>query len=308
MVVRLDFEDYAKFKPHVERYLEGASEPVVSAFSLSFHSVVRLVEQHDPEACRELVGRSFLAWRLAARSGELEHQAELLEQGLRSAGWSPDHEVVPPRIHNKVKALKRLRRRAAQGSDRVWHDFNHRFNFLADIGYLEPDGSFNAGAKVLRHVQISEILTTELVLSGLVHELHPEVLFGVCCAMTTRLPKDAHLHRKPSGEARSAGRAVARVRFSDAVRASEDITGQEVQWEPDLIAFGLAWAQGRTLGELMLMYTSRTDCSGQLISGFRRAKDLLSQIRMAVREDEDLATALKGVITSVMRDEVVVIA
>ncbi len=308
VVLRLDFEDYAQHKPHLERYLEGASEPVQSAFSLSFHSVLRLVEQHDPDAIRELVGRSFLAWRLNARADQLDAQADLLEQGLRSAGWKPDESVVPPKIKKKAKELRRLRRRAAQGSDRVWHDFQLRFRFLADIGYVEADGTFNAGAQVLRHVQISEILTTELVLSGLVHELPPELLFGVCCAMTTRLPKDVQLHRKPSGDCRSAARAVARVRFSDVVRASEEITESEVQWEPDMIPFGLAWAQGHTLAELMLTYWSRTDCSGQLISGFRRAKDLMSQIRLSVLEDEALATSLKKVITAVMRDEVVVVA
>jgi ATP-dependent RNA helicase HelY len=308
VIVRQEFEDYAKQRPHLLRYLEGASEPVESAFSLSFHSVLRLVEQHEPDAVRELVGRSFLAWRLNARADQLVDQADQLEQGLRSAGWSEELEVVPSRIQKKVKDLRRLRRRAAQGSDRVWHDFQARFRFLMDIGYVQEDGTFNAGAKVLRHVQISEVMTTELVLSGLVHDLEPDLLFGVCCAMTTRLPKDVELHRKPSGECRKAAQAVKRIRYSDVVRASEDISGAEVQWEPDLIAFGLAWAQGRSLAELTLTYWSKTDCSGQLISGFRRAKDLMSQMRQAIIEDEDKATALKKVITAVMRDEVVVIA
>ena len=308
VVLRLDFEDYPRQRPDILRYLEGASEPVQSAFSLSFHSVLRLVEQHDADGIRDLVGRSFLAWRLNARAEELAAQADQLEAGLRSAGWNEELQVVPPRVKRQLKTMRRLRRRVDQGSDRVWHDFQRRRFFLEEIGYLEPDGSFNAGAKILRHVQISEIFTTELVLSGLVQEIPPELLFGICCAMTTRLPKDVQLHHRPSGDCRRAAREVTRVRFSDVVRAGEDLTNTEVAWERELIPFGLAWAQGRTLQELMLTYWSRTDCSGQLISGFRRAKDLMSQIRLAVLEDEELAAALKRVIKNVMRDEVVVIA
>jgi hypothetical protein len=308
VVIRLDFEDYARQKEHILRYIKGDSEPVHSAFSLSFHSVLRLVESHDQETIRDLVGRSFLAWRLNARAEELRDQADQLEADLRSAGWNEDVPVVPPRLKRKLKDLRRIRRRAERGSDRVWQDFQRRRFFLEEIGYLGSDGSLNAGALVLRHVQISEIFTTELVLSGLLQEVEPALLFGVCCAMTTRFPKGVKYHRRPSGDCRRVASEVSRIRFSDVVRASEAITDTEVQWEPDLIPFGLAWAQGRSLQELNLTYWSQTDCSGQLISGFRRAKDLMSQMRHAVLDEEDLSSGLKKVIQGVMRDEVVVVA
>ncbi len=308
VVLRVDFEDYGRTRPHLARYLEGESEPVLSAFSLSFHSVVRLLDRHDTDGIKDLVGRSFLAWRLESRSEDLLAQADQLEQGLRSAGWSEELEVVPPKIRRKLKELRRLRRRAHSGSDRVWQDFQRRRFFLRDLGYLDEDDGFAAGARALEHIQIEEIFTTELILSGLVHELPADLLFGVCCAMTNRLPKDVELQRRPTGSCRQAAKAVGRIRYSDPVKRAEDLTGLEVNWDPDLIPFGLAWAQGRSLAELMLTYWSRTDCSGSLISGFRRAKDLVAQIRDAVREDEDLAKALKGVIKAVARDEVVVVA
>jgi hypothetical protein len=47
--------------------------------------------------------------------------------------------------------------------------------------------------------------------------------------------------------------------------------------------------------------------SGQLVGGFRRAKDLVSQLREAMREDEQRAESLLGLMRRVSRDEVEVV-
>ena len=121
------------------------------------------------------------------------------------------------------------------------------------------------------------------------------------------LPKAATLRYKPSPAQRNAAKKVTAVRMSSPVLSAEGITGQESTWSPELIGIGEAWAKGRSLQEIMGMISSPTDMSGQLVGGFRRAKDLVSQLREAMREDEQRAESLLGLMRRVSRDEVEVV-
>jgi superfamily II RNA helicase len=308
VVVRLDFDNYEEAKPHLERYMRGKPEEVRSSFNLSFNSIVNLTERMDDEQVRELLDRSFLAYRLQQASVGLERQADKLEGKLQREGWNPEEPGRgPPEMRRKAKELRRLRKRQAKGMSRVWADFLHRRQFLTQIGYLGEDGQPGAGANLLKHIQIEEIFTTELALSGLVDTLSPEILFGVLCGMTNSLAPTVRLRDKLYGDARKVAKKINDIRFSDPVTGAERITGIEATWDPDLIAFGVQWAEGRTLSEISLLYWSNTDISGQLVSGFRRAKDLASQLRQVFREDEILADRLSELMRRVSRDEVEVV-
>ena len=85
------------------------------------------------------------------------------------------------------------------------------------------------------------------------------------------------------------------------------MTGISQDFDPDLISLGRAWAEGDDLQELLLMIHSDTDVSGDLITGFRRAKDLAGQLRDAYREIPDMSERLTELIRKVRRDEVEVI-
>jgi superfamily II RNA helicase len=203
--------------------------------------------------------------------------------------------------------MRRLQRRADTGHTKVWADFMHRKQFLQNVGYLAQDSSFNAGARILQHVQIEEIFTTELVLSGLIEEIPDELLYGLCCALTNRLPKGVHLRDRLHGPARALAKQVNKIRYSDIVQQAERVTNTECTWTPDLIPFGAAWAQGTTLSGLGELYRSDTDMSGQLVGGFRRAKDLVGQIRGVYQEDPHTHDRLTELIRRVKRDEVEVV-
>ncbi|MCB9797985.1 MAG: DEAD/DEAH box helicase [Alphaproteobacteria bacterium] len=307
VVVRLDFEDYARHKPSLEAYIEARPERVDSSFNLSFNSVVSLLHQHPRAKVREIVNRSFLAFRLRR---QLEAQEERVEELAADIARLEKAGVANGRgspLRKKGKELKRLQRRSKAREDRAWLDFELRRQFLVRVGYLGEDDALLAGAAVLRNVRIEEILTTELVLSGLLDGLSPELLFGVLCAMTNRFPKNTHVHGRPTSAMRRIAGEVQALRDSEAVRGAEDITSLEVNWEPELILFGTLWAQGKTLPELQLLYSTASDISGQLVSGFRRAKDLAGQLLDVFREDEHTATMLRQLIRTVSRDEVEVL-
>jgi ATP-dependent RNA helicase HelY len=306
VVVRMNKESWSEAREFMSQYQKAEPERVQSSFNLSFNSIVNLVGRFDEEKVREIVDRSFLAWHLNRKGDELRKKAEGMGRKLEASGWT-EGEKAPPELKKRVKEMRRLQRRADTGHTRVWSDFMHRKQFLENVGYLAADSSFNAGAKILQHIQIEEIFTTELVLSGIIEGLPDDLLYGLCCAMTNRLPKGVRLNERLQGHARAIAKQVDKIRYSDIVQQAEKVTESEITWNPDLIQFGVAWANGTSLVGLDKLYTSDTDMAGQLVGGFRRAKDLVGQIRGVYKEDADTYERLTQLINRVKRDEVEVV-
>lgn len=293
VVVRMDLAEYAEFKPLLARYAKAEYEPVHSTFNLSFHSIVNLLGRYSLDRAREVVEKSFLAWHLAGRAQEHLKRA----QDLHDAAGA----------HRDRKEANRLRARAATAENRCWSDFERRLGFLVDHGYLAEDLSFNAGAKVLQNLQISEILVTELVLRGELEQLSPESLFGVLCAVTNELPRRVLRVHRPTREDKELARLVREVRYSDIVVDAEQLTGLPQDCDPDLVPLGRAWARGDALQDVLMLIQSDTDVSGDLITGFRRAKDLAGQLRDVYADVPDMAERLRALIGKVRRDEVEVV-
>jgi len=295
VVLRMDLEEYEEYRLLLKKYAKGEYEPVRSTFSLSWNSIVNLLGQYSLERARQVVEKSFLNWHLAYRAKQHLQRANALD--------ASDAQQT----RKQRKEAGRLRKRAATANGRCWSEFEQRLQYLMDCGYLAEDLSFNAGAKVLQHLQISEILMTELVLSGELESLSAEALFGCLCAVTNELPRHVHRNFRPSGEDKHLARILRTVRYGDLVLDTEVMTGITQDFDPDLISLGRAWAEGDDLQELLLMIHSDTDVSGDLITGFRRAKDLAGQLRDAYRDIPDMSERLTQLIRTVRRDEVEVI-
>jgi superfamily II RNA helicase len=271
--VRSDPEDFLEIGPRLERHLLGRYEPVRSSFSLSFNSVVNLLERHPPTKIREIVEKSFLSFHRARKSAE---------KSARKGRPDPD-----------------------RGSTQTWDEFQHKVEFLKSWGYLAEDGTFQAGANALKHLQIQEIFVTEAVLAGIFEGLSSSVLFGVLTSMCMELPRGAMT--RIGREHRGLGRAIERVRRSEIVMAAEEMTRTEVVYDPQLIAFGQLWAEGRPLNEILLNLQSPTDISGDLVGAFRRAKDLAGQLIDVWADDPERVATLRALIREVSRDEVEVV-
>jgi superfamily II RNA helicase len=275
VVIRMDPWEFVRWRPYLEKYARAGYEPVRSAFNLSFHSIVHLVQRYPLERIREIVDRSFLSFCLerAARRAE----------GKKSG----------------AKAERLL--------SRTWDEFLLKLGFLQQIGYLAPDRSFNAGARVLFHLQIAEVFVTELVLGGLLEDLDGPTLYGVCCGITNSLPRHAHARFRPDPDERALAKRIDAVRASRIVAASEEITGSANGWDPDLMVLGRMWARGTPLLEIAAQLECDTDLTGDLVTGFRRAKDLIGQLLDVFRDDADRVKILRQVLKDVSRDEVEVV-
>ena len=182
---------------------------------------------------------------------------------------------------------------------------SYAINFLKQWGYLAEDGSFNAGAHALMEVQISEIFTTELFLQGVFDELPPAKLFGVLAGMCTNLNKRVEV--RSTKQDRRVGWAVTKVRESSIVKAADYISQSETTWDARLIGLGSAWAEGKSLNEVLANIYSPTDVSGDLVGAFRRARELAGQLKALWIDDEARTQEINQLIRTVTREEVAVV-
>ncbi|HHO53159.1 MAG TPA: DEAD/DEAH box helicase [Deltaproteobacteria bacterium] len=291
VVLRMDFSDYEEYKPLIERYQQGISEPVRSSFNLSFNSIVHLLEQHDTERIRGILDSSFLAWHLDRKARSDADQAAALWGGTR----------------REERRAAQLESRADRARSRVYDEFQAKVSFLQRAGYLGEDLSFNAGARALAHLQIAEVFVTEIVLAGLLEDLSPTRTFGVLAGVTNNLPRHARPTFRPRPEDRQLSRHIARLRNSWVVTEAESLSDLEVGWDPDVMHLGILWAEGVSLQDIVDQVPCDTDVSGDLITGFRRAKDLASQLVDVYREIPERRAMLLRLIQDVSRDEVEVV-
>jgi superfamily II RNA helicase len=298
VALRLDFDDYPRLRPLIERYKKAAYEPVRSTFSLSWNSIVNLLERHPIERIREIVEKSFLSWHMTELARHQDGQAEELELKAKK---DPAHAA------SHLKHARKLRRKASEAGERCWQEFEAKVTLLHKIGYLDEGRDFNAGARILRHLQISEIFVTELVLGGLFESLDDGELFGVLCALTGELPRGTTPTTRPEKGDRHLARELEEIRGSGPVVACEAMSGVPVVLGVEMIGLGRAWASGRSLAEVLLMLQSATDVAGTLVSSFRRAKDLASQLRDVFRDIPSRVEQINRVIRAVSRDEVEVV-
>jgi superfamily II RNA helicase len=304
VVVRTDMEDWPAIDPQLGAYLSARYEPVRSRFSLSFNSVVNLLHRHPRDQIREFVEKSFLAYYRRNNADKQAQNAERLSASLVRQGWDGKGDV-PRHLKKQVRRLDRLARRADDQTDRTWKEFTRKVEFLKRWGYLSEDGSFAAGAKVLMQIQISEIFTTELFLSGVLEDLEPDRLFGVLTGMCTEFPTRVHV--QTTKRDRRLGWKVDKIRSSAMVCEAEELSGVDTCWDPRMISLGSAWAQGKSLNEILMTVDSTSDRAGDLVGAFRRAKELAGQIKAVWDYDQAKVDMLTSLIRNVSRDEVEVV-
>ena len=312
VIIREEFEEYSNDAESISSYLAGKHERVTSSFNLSFNSVVNLLERHDRDLddIRLVIDKSFLNFHYIQRAQRDRGRLADIAHALERDGWDPESagRGDPPRhLRGRARKWRKLAREIGADDDRVFSDMMEKIQILQGVGYIDEDLSFNAGARVLQHLQIEEIFSTELVLSGALDSLTPALIFGALCALSNSFGRTVVVRQRPRGDQAKLARAMRSIRFSEVVRACEQAIGVPVTFTPEMIPFGVGWYEGRDLQDLMTMIESPTDISGDLVSAFRRAKDLSMQMRRVYAEDPFMSDKLREVAKTVSRDEVEVV-
>lgn len=312
VVIKEEFVEFERDAEAIGSYIAGDHENVRSAFNLSFNSVVNLLDRHnhDLEEIRTVIDRSFLNFHYIQRSQRDEKRLLDMAEAMGRDGWNPrdpDAGPPPPDLVGRNKRYKKLARTVEHDLSRVFRGFHHKVEVLQKIGYLDDDLQFNAGARVLRHVQIEEIFSTELVLSGLLENSDACTCFAIFCVLCHSFGRTVGVRERPRGDEAKLAKELRKIRFGDVVRETEKSSGQQVTFTPEMLLFGRGWYEGRSLNELMLLIDSATDVSGDLVSAFRRAKDMSMQMRRVYADDPWMTEKLKEISKTVSRDEVEVV-
>jgi ATP-dependent RNA helicase HelY len=303
VVMRLNLDEVYEFKRQIKSYLSSSYEPVHSRFSLSFNSVVNLLHRNPAAQIRRLVELSFLSWHRQRVAERERKRATQMVQELEAAGFQVS--VGKKGLKRQQKEIHRKFNKAEDIENRTWSEFEMRVQFLEMYDYIKPDGTFNAGAHALMHFQIQEVFMSELFLLGELDKLSAPMLYGVLCGLVVDLPRGVQVFEAKKYKGFS--KQIASVYKSDIIQDSAYITRQQLVWEPKMIPIGKAWAEGVTLAEILFMVSSDTDVSGTLVGAFRRAKDLLTQLRNAWKGFPEKTNMVNSLLRSVSRDEVEVV-
>lgn len=300
VVLRVDFEEYEEIRPLLPHYFEGRPEPVRSSFNLSWNSIVNLLQRNDREHVREIVQKSFLAWHLERSAEQHRTKADDLERNA-------EDQSSESAARRARKEARRLRKRATREGGRCWDEFTQKERFLKRHGYLDDKGGFNAGATVLKHLQIAEIFMTEIVLAGVLEELDDPTLYGVLCGIVGSFPRKAQRNYGLDKPTRRLAHEIGGIRAAAVVAEAEHMTEQEVIWAPEWIPLGRAWVKGEDMVDVLAMVDTETDIAGDVVGTFRRAKDLCKQLAEVHQDMPDRAERLRDLVKRVGRDEVEVV-
>ena len=310
VIVRQDFEHYDEVRGLLRKLTSDESEPVASSFNLSFHSVVNLIARFGEDEIREMLERSFKAFQSTTNAGFLreriaEREDRLGDEGEEGGDLTPDGMRRRRKQRRKLASLKR--ELAEEERPRLWEDFQRKLQFLRTYKYITADNELEPPARILRHIKIEEIFLTELILAGHLEDLTPDELFGTMCGLVVELARSARVRKPDDDKWWAIFARFNEIYESEIVVHAEDLVESHAVFTPEVMPLGERWARGDSLNEILEDIKNPTDMSGDLVGTFRRAKDMIGQIRDVHFADTERRKELTRLIRKVSRDEVEVL-
>lgn len=253
----------------------------------------RVKRTRDPEA------RVRLARKLA-------HLKERLETAKPRV--CPHHQVG--RCRGLARKLRRLSERendltealaeatGREGTAAYWA----RRAVLQELGYLDRHGVTSRG-RVAARIHVQELLVTELILGGFPERLTESELTALAVSIDYELRsrggmRFVHRPKAPYDEVPVKGI----IRHLDRVELRH-LGESTTRYASQLALAAYIWAQGGSFAETLR--AAETD-PGDVVHAFRRAIDLLRQMKSALTGDEMLVEKLNHCIRRLDRDVVAV--
>lgn len=204
------------------------------------------------------------------------------------------HDEITALIERKKELVRRNRYLKKHATD--YHlEFERMCNLLEKLGFIEGKTLLPRGLFAL-HVHVQEILVTELVFSGILHEAAPAEAASILAGI------DYHPGRD---EVVLAGNYP----MDNVALLRNELLGAGVpehlcSWSPMPGPLAEAWYMGSNFEELQKRCNLH---EGDIFSTIRREIDVLRQIERAAGEDKALRQAMNDIRTVLDRDEVAVL-
>ncbi|NLI91339.1 MAG: DEAD/DEAH box helicase [Peptococcaceae bacterium] len=169
-----------------------------------------------------------------------------------------------------------------------YHTFNHEFlrkkAHLEQMGYLEKDQILARG-EFARHIYVQELLVTELVYAGILEQMDDDQLNALISCIDYESKRNDFFQKTD---------LVDFTPMKEILSYIQTTCGPEtVRFDPRVAVITYFWSKGSPFSDIQQLCTLD---EGDIIAVFRRAIDLLRQMREAVTDPylrERLITCMK---------------
>ncbi|HEX6972741.1 MAG TPA: DEAD/DEAH box helicase [Limnochordia bacterium] len=299
--------DFNFFEPRSFPTMREADvEPLQSRFSLTYNTVLNLIYNYDEDEIEAVLQKNFASYQSTSRRQALESEVRRLEEALAatsravSAGRGA-HKRKGRRgaAGRKLAARWRAVRRelaALPPRDAFRDEFRRKRALLDALDYLRGE-ELTARGLFARQVNGQELLITEFFCSGVFHDWDLDQL----AALATSIGYEPRRHERrappPPFDLRPIKRAITQLEEAE----NRYVGTSSVRFNEHLAEAAYRWSRGARFFDLLR--DLQVD-EGDLAFAFRRAIDILRQVRHAAREDGWLASRLSEAIARMDRDEV----
>jgi superfamily II RNA helicase len=198
----------------------------------------------------------------------------------------------------RLTALRRDYKRVSP-ADAYVEEFRLKRSLLEALDYLRGD-QLTARGEFAAQINGHELLITELFFRGVFHDWDEDELNALCVSLD-------YEPRKGDGRARHLAFDESIVRHAmHLIQSMEEayLGYSEVRLNAHLADVTSRWSRGERFEDIM---KGLTVDEGDVVYAFRRAIDILRQVRNATREDAFLAAKMRSAIEKMDRDEVSVL-
>lgn len=290
--------DFNRFVPsEYPTMQEQDVEPLRSRFTLSYNSVLNLVQSYDTEEILAILRKNFATY-------QVERERERLQEALAKA--RARLEELGDDAHGKqrrqaVRRVRAMERQLAElpPAERFAHEFAAKRQVLAELDFVRPDG-LTARGEFAARINIQELLVTELYFAGWFHRLDPDQINALAVAIDYEPRRSEGRHPHNAFDV-----AAVQSHVKALQEVEERVLGvSTVRFHDHVAALAYRWSRGEAFSRLL---QGAYQDEGDIVYALRRGIDLLRQVRFAAAEDPVLRAKLQECMDRMDRDEVAVV-
>ena len=294
-------EERAALEGELERLLAGLPRERaqrIDQYLQAKKGISRL--EREIERRRKAGQRRGLKALRRGRESLLQQVNELEENGV-DRGEVERFKAVAKEYRRQVARIERVERTLAElpPPDAYLKEFDDKRMLLEAMDYVR-EGELTARGLFAAEINGSELLVTELFFAGVFHDWEEEAL----CALAACIDYDPRRgEERPKHDAFDLGPVKRAVHLIESMEKAY-LGRTSIEFNDHLAKPARLWSEGRPFSDVLA--ESGAD-EGDLVFGFRRAIDVLRQVRQAAKGDEYLAAKMSRCIERMDRDEVAIL-
>ena len=204
------------------------------------------------------------------------------------------------RLRSEIVKIERL---IKSKENFLFKEFTNKVEVLQRLKYLDEQQFFETGALILRDVQISELLMTEMIMAGVFEDLEPDMINAMCASLGAKSSARSVFNYRLPALAPVSDKVEAIVK--KLYRIGAIASKKEIEYDFGISGYAYMWSQGAEWEEIMDAvggYDSTISISGDMVYAFRRGMDIVRQVLFVYRDRADVRARLQEAMERMDRD------